>query len=338
VITPRTRRRLGFGALAAGVGALAGYVGQRRMSDRWRADQAGLEAVSLVLDDRLVHRHIPVSDGGSIHVVETGAGPPIVLVHGVTLSVITWARQLNGLSADHRVIAIDQRGHGPSAAGTDGYGLDRLSEDVIEVLGALDVTGAVLVGHSLGGMVTMTAAINSRDRLAAHVTGIALVATSSHPLAGVPVPPSVIGRLSARGERSLARAERRGHPAIRGSSMLTWSMRVAYGSRPDPTAIELGRIMMTAMSPASLGSLLRGIGSFKLKDHLGTIDLPTRVVVGTRDVLTPPRHAKAMAEGIPHAELVVLPGTGHMVMLECPEELNTMLHEFSVVVTKGRPT
>jgi pimeloyl-ACP methyl ester carboxylesterase len=309
VITPRTRRRLGFGALAAGVGALAGYVGQRRMSDRWRADQAGLEAVSLVLDDRLVHRHIPVSDGGSIHVVETGAGPP-----------------------------IDQRGHGPSAAGTDGYGLDRLSEDVIEVLGALDVTGAVLVGHSLGGMVTMTAAINSRDRLAAHVTGIALVATSSHPLAGVPVPPSVIGRLSARGERSLARAERRGHPAIRGSSMLTWSMRVAYGSRPDPTAIELGRIMMTAMSPASLGSLLRGIGSFKLKDHLGTIDLPTRVVVGTRDVLTPPRHAKAMAEGIPHAELVVLPGTGHMVMLECPEELNTMLHEFSVVVTKGRPT
>jgi pimeloyl-ACP methyl ester carboxylesterase len=309
------------------------------MSDRWRADQAALEAVRLVLDDRLVHRHIPVSDGGSIHVVETGSGPPIVLVHGVTLSVITWARQLNGLSADHRVIAIDQRGHGPSAAGTDGYGLDRLSEDVIEVLGALDVTGAVLVGHSLGGMVTMTAAINSRDRLADHVTGLALVATSSHPLAGVPVPPSVIDRLSARGERSLARAERRCHPAIRSASMLTWSMRVAYGSRPDPTAIELGRTMMTAMSPASLGSLLRGIGSFKLKDHLGTIDLPTRVVVGTRDVLTPPRHAKAMmAEGIPHAELVVLPGTGHMVMLECPEELNTMLHEFSVVVTKGRPT
>jgi pimeloyl-ACP methyl ester carboxylesterase len=309
------------------------------MSNRWRADQAALEAVGLVLDDRLVHRHIPVSDGGSIHVVETGAGPPIVLVHGVTLSVITWARQLNGLSADHRVIAIDQRGHGPSAAGTDGYGLDRLSEDVIEVLGALDVTGAVLVGHSLGGMVTMTAAINSRDRLADHVTGLALVATSSHPLAGVPVPPSVIDRLSARGERSLARAERRCHPAIRSASMLTWSMRVAYGSRPDPTAIELGRTMMTAMSPASLGSLLRGIGSFKLKDHLGTIDLPTRVVVGTRDVLTPPRHAKAMmAEGIPHAELVVLPGTGHMVMLECPEELNTMLHEFSVVVTKGRPT
>lgn len=336
--TPRTRRRLGFGALAAGVGALAGYAGQRRMSNRWRADQAGLEAAGLVLDDLLVHRQIPVSDGGSIHVVETGAGPPIVLVHGVTLSVITWARQLNGLSADHRVIAIDQRGHGPSAAGTDGYGLDRLSEDVIEVLGVLEVSGAVLVGHSLGGMVTMTAAINSGDRLSDHVTALALVATSSHPLAGVPVPPFVIDRLGARGERSLARAERRGHPAIRGASMLTWSMRVAYGSCPDPTAVELGRTMMTAMSPASLGSLVRGIGSFKLKDRLETIDIPTRVVVGTRDVLTPPRHAKAMAEGIPHAELVVLPGTGHMVMLECPEELNTMLHDLSVEVTKGRPT
>ena len=338
MIAPRTRRRLEFGALAAGAGALAGYAGQRHLSKRWRADQTAMEAAGLVLDDRLVHHQIPVSDCGSIHVVETGAGPPIVLVHGLTLSVITWARQLNGLSANHRVIAIDQRGHGPSAAGTDGYGLDRLAEDVIEVLEALDVTGAVLVGHSLGGMVTMTAAINSRDRLADHVAGLALVATSSHPLAGVPVPPSVIDRLSARGERSLGRAERRGHPAIRGASMLTWSMRVAYGNRPDPTAIELGRTMMAAMSPASLGSLMRGIGSFKLKDRLGTIDLPTRVVVGTRDVLTPPRHAMAIAEGIPHAELVVLPGTGHMVMLERPEELNTMLHELSVVVTKGRPT
>ncbi|HWE70907.1 MAG TPA: alpha/beta fold hydrolase [Acidimicrobiales bacterium] len=333
----RTRRRLGVGAVVLGAGAAVGYAAQRRLSNRWRTDEAAMEAAGLVLDDQLIHHQIPVSDGGTIHAVEAGVGPPIVLVHGVTLSVITWARQLAGLAADHRVIAIDQRGHGPSTAGTDGYTLDRLAEDVIEVLHELDVEGAVLVGHSLGGMVSMTAAINSPDRLADHVAGLALVATSSHPLANLPIPPAVVDRVGAWNERSLVRAGEHGRRVIPGDSRLTWSMRLAYGVRPDPAAVELGRTMMTAMSPASLGPLVRGIGSLRLREHLSAIDLPTLVVVGTRDLLTPPRHARAIAEGILGAELVVLPGTGHMVMLECPDKLNTLLDEFSAKVTKEVP-
>lgn len=333
----RTRRRLGIGAVVLGAGAAAGYAAQRRLSNRWRTDEAAMEAAGLVLDDQLVHHQIPVSDGGSIHAVEAGAGPPIVLVHGVTLSVITWARQLAGLAADHRVIAIDQRGHGPSTAGSDGYTLDRLAEDVVEVLYELDVEGAVLVGHSLGGMVSMTAAINSPDRLADHVAGLALVATSSHPLANVPIPPAVVDRVGAWNERNLVRAGERGRRLIPGDSRLTWTMRLAYGVRPDPAAVELGRTMMTAMSPASLGPLVRGIGSLRLREHLSAIDLPTLVVVGTRDLLTPPRHARTIADGILGAELVVLPGTGHMVMLERPDELNALLDEFSAKVTRDRP-
>jgi non-heme chloroperoxidase len=332
-----TRRRLAIGALALGVGALAGYVGQRRLSNRWRADEAAMEAAGLVLDDQLLHHQIPVSDGGTIHVVEGGSGPPVVLVHGVTLSVITWARQLAGLSDRHRVIAIDQRGHGPSAAGSDGYTLDRLGEDIVEVLHELDVEAGVLVGHSMGGMATMAAAINSPDRLAEHIGGLVLLDTSSHPLANVPVPPAVVDRFGARNERILARAGERGRPAISGDARLTWSMRMAYGSRPDPAAIELGRTMMAAMSPASLGPLVRAIGSFKLRDRLGAIDLPTRVVVGSRDLLTPPRHARAIADGIPEAQLVVLPGAGHMVMLERPDELNALIDDFSAEVVKDWP-
>jgi pimeloyl-ACP methyl ester carboxylesterase len=333
----RTRRRLGIGALVLGAGVVAGYAAQRRLSGRWRTDQAAMEAAGLVLDDQLVHHQIPVSDGGTIHAVEAGSGPPIVLIHGVTLSVITWARQLAGLADNHRVIAIDQRGHGPSTAGSDGYTLDRLAEDVVEVLYELDVEGAVLVGHSLGGMVTMTAAINSPDRLADHVAGLALVATSAHPLANVPVPPTVVDRLGAWNERSLVRAGERGRPVIPGDSRLTWSMRLAYGARPDPAAVELGRTMMTAMSPASLGPLVRSIGSLKIREHLSAIDLPTLVVVGSRDLLTPPRHARAIAAGIPEAELVELPGTGHMVMLECPDELNSLLDKFSAEVATDLP-
>jgi len=183
----------------------------------------------------------------------------------------------------------------------------------------------------------MAAAINSPDRLAEHIGGLVLVDTSSHPLANVPVPPAVVDRLGARNERILTRAGERGRPVIPGDSRLTWSMRMAYGSRPDPAAIELGRTMMVAMSPASLGPLVRAIGSFKLRDRLGAIDLPTRVVVGSRDLLTPPRHARAIADGIPEAELVVLPGAGHMVMLERPDELNALIDELSAEVVKHWP-
>jgi pimeloyl-ACP methyl ester carboxylesterase len=143
--------------------------------------------------------------------------------------------------------------------------------------------------------------------------------------------------VGAWNERSLVRASEHGRRVIPGDSRLTWSMRLAYGVRPDPAAIELGRTMMTAMSPASLGPLMRGISSLQLREHLSAIDLPTLVVVGSRDLLTPPRHARAIAEGILGAELVVLPGTGHMVMLECPDELNTLLDEFSAKVSKDVP-
>ena len=87
------------------------------MAERLRATADELVEAGLVLSEELVHHDVPVGDGGSIHAAEAGSGPPIVLVHGVTLSVLTWARQFAGLKGSHRVIAIDQRGHGRSVAG-----------------------------------------------------------------------------------------------------------------------------------------------------------------------------------------------------------------------------
>lgn len=326
---------LGLGAVV-GVGAVAGYAAQRRLARRWRVEKAVVAGAGLVLGDDLTHHDIPVSDGGSIHVVETGdMGPPVVLLHGVTLSVLTWARQIASLSDAHRVVAIDQRGHGRSVAGQDGYEFDRLADDVVEVLEALDVRGAVLVGHSMGGMVALTAASAMSDRLSRHVAGLVLVATSAGPLTGVLLPTVVTSGVVALAERRLTGLDRRGRSIVPGQSMMAWTTRAAFGTRPDPADLELTRGMITATSPATLGGLFASFAGYDVRGRLGEIGLPTRVVVGTRDLLTPAFHARRIARGIRHATLDVLDGCGHMVMLERPDALTAVVRECSAAVTAG---
>jgi pimeloyl-ACP methyl ester carboxylesterase len=94
--------------------------------------------------------------------------------------------------------------------------------------------------------------------------------------------------------------------------------------------------MISSMSPLAIAGLLGPLLAFDRHRELGRITVPTRVVVGSRDLLTPPRLARVMAVGIPDATLTVYPGCGHMVMLERPQELNALLASFSATVTSAR--
>lgn len=330
-----SRRVLAVGAAATALAAGGAYAAQRQWTRRWRSDDDALARAGLRMVDELVHHDVATGDGGVIHAVELGEGPPIVLVHGVTLSDAVWVRQFTALTGGHRVIAIDQRGHGPSVAGDDGYTFDRLAQDTLDVLDGLKVRNAVLVGHSMGGMVSLTAALADPDRMAEHVAALVLVATTAGPVTGVPLWPMVAGRMTALTGRTLASAERRGRGLFPGEDLASWSTRMAFGSRPSPLDLELTRSLISAMSPGAMADLLVSLVGFDVRARLGEIRLPTRIVVGSRDLLLPPFHARRMAAGIPHAVLEVLPGCGHMVMLERPDELNEMLHELSMSLQPG---
>ena len=136
--------------------------------------------------------------------------------------------------------------------------------------------------------------------------------------------------------RSLRRADRRGPGIFPTEDLGTWATRLAFGARPVPADVELTRSMISAMSPAALSELVMALLDFDVHDRIHDIALPTRVVVGTRDVLTPPRMARVMATRIPGAELTVWPGCGHMVMLERPTELCELLDRFSAEVAGVR--
>jgi non-heme chloroperoxidase len=336
---PRPSRRVvAVGAAATAVAAGAAFAAQRHWTRRWRATDEALADAGLRMVDDLVHHDVPTSDGGVIHAVELGAGPPIVLVHGVTLSDAVWVRQFTALADRHRVIAIDQRGHGPSVAGTDGYTFDRLAQDTLDVLDGLKVADAVLVGHSMGGMVSLTAVLADPDRMAEHVAALVLVGTTAGPVTGVPLWPVVTDRMTSLTGRSLVSAERRGRGLFPGEDLSSWSTRLAFGSKPTPLDLELTRSLISAMSPSAMADLLVSLVGFDVRARLGEITLPTWIVVGSRDLLLPPFHARRMAAAIPGAVLEVLPGCGHMVMLERPDELNGLLHELSVSVQPATGT
>lgn len=303
-------------AIGAGVATAAGmaYVLERSGARRFRATDEALAKAGRTLPGDLRHHFVPMSDGGRVHAVEHGEGPAVVLVHGITLGVATWAPQLRSLPG--RVIAVSQRGHGQSRAGSEGYSFDRLGADLLEVLEALEVRGAVVVGHSMGGMVVQRLAAERPEDLARHGDRLVLVATSAGSTAAARA-----GAVATVGMvRFLAGAERRGQgPLPRGANV--WAARAAFGASPSPADVALVSGMLDAMAPSALAGLVPHLLAFNVREQLGSVAFPVHVMVGTRDLLTPPRTARAIAARVPGSALTVLRGCGHMVMLERPEEL-----------------
>jgi pimeloyl-ACP methyl ester carboxylesterase len=324
----RWRRNIAVAGAATAVGA-AGYALQRAAVRRWQVDAETLEAAGRSMPGDVRHHFVAVDDGGRIHVVERGTGPPVVLVHGVTLGVATWIPQLHQLARHHRVLAVGQRGHGQSVAGAGGYSLERLAADLAQVLVTLEVTGAVVVGHSMGGMVTQLLVLEDPGGSAGRVAGLVLVATTAGPLVPTALGSAVASALAAGAGRGLARSGRRGRGLFPRDDLGAWLTRTSFGTHPAPADIELARSMVAAMSPSAMAGLLGPLLAFDVHRAIRAIDRPTRVVVGSRDVLTPPRMARAMAERIPGATLTVFEGCGHMVMLERSEELDDLITRFA---------
>ena len=292
-----------------------------------------LDDALFTMPDDVVHHHLPTPDGGVVHAVERGAGRPIVLLHGITLRHDVWAPQFHQLADRYRVIAVDLRGHGASIAGTDGFGLGRLDDDLATLLVGLDLHDAVVVGHSMGGMTAMQFCGQHPDVLAERVAGLVFVATRAHQV----VPPGI-----DRGARALVA---RGQGLIEDGGTLparaavTGRMaRLAFGERPHPRAVEVVAEMGGSIEPESLVLSVAGLIQHDARVALRATSTPSLVVVGTRDILTPVPAGRHLAHLLPAAELVVLPKAGHQLMQERPGELAELLDAFVARIEGAAPT
>lgn len=249
---------------------------------------------------------------------DTGAGSPVaLLVHGFPLNRSMWDPQIGSLrAAGLRVIAPDLRGFGASEAGPPGpLTMEQHADDLAALLSALGVVEPVLfVGLSMGGYV----AFAFWRRHAAHVRALCLLDTRASP-------DSVTG--VADRHRIAAEAEALGGPQPAIDSMLPrmFSPHLRAGSRVE----HLVRGMMSASSARAVADGARGLAlrpsSFSV---LETITVPTLVVVGEYDALTPPSDSEELAKGIRGAKLVRIDEAGHMSNMENPEAVNEALLTF----------
>lgn len=313
--------------MAAGALAWAGWAVERSAAARLRADEAELVEAGLSLPAEAQHSFVTTSDGGRLHVVEVGEGPPVVLVHGITLSSAIWAPMLRRLATTNRVLAVDLRGHGASVAGDGGMGFERQADDLLEVLAELDVADAVLVGHSMGGMISQV--LLGRPGRPAPVASFVALSTTAGPLSTSRAGRRMASSVTAVARRTLHRRIHHGSSIFPGEDAATWLTRLSFGARPEAPAVELARAQTQSLSPTILAELLGPLLHFDGTAACGRITTPTTVVVGSRDLLTPPRLARRLATAIPESELVRISTVGHMIMLEDPEALADLVEAAS---------
>lgn len=229
-----------------------------------------------------------------------GKGSPLVLMHGYPLDHSIWRDAATLLESDFDLILPDLRGFGESSTVAAPYTMTDMARDIASLLDALGVGQAALAGHSMGGYVSLAFAKAFPNR----VKGLALVASQ----AAADPPDRKEGRyktaadVSAKGAQLVADAM---------TEKLSANTRVRGVARP---LIEKQKI------PGLIGALKAMAEREDLTSLLASFDLPLILIHGDADELIPAERARELKALIPSAWLRILPGAGHMPMMEMPED------------------
>jgi pimeloyl-ACP methyl ester carboxylesterase len=287
---------------------------------------------------------VPSDDGTEIAVEILGdghPGPTVVFTHGWTFSSRSWHYQ-RMLAERWRLVLMDHRDHGESGSGPrENRTVDQIGRDLAAVL---DATCAgrevVLVGHSMGGMTIMSLAAQQPERFGAQVKGVALVDTSGRRepdetfgLRGPLAKPFLAQWKSALAlmvsDPDKAERARRSGSAV----SVAISRFLNLGRRSDKRLARFTEAMSAATKAQVVGDFWLTLDTHDKLDALKVLaDIPTLVIVGDRDRLTPPKNARAIAAAVPGSQLLELHGAGHCTMLEQPAAVNGALFD---LVTKA---
>lgn len=229
--------------------------------------------------------------------------PPLLLIHGAGGHHLYWPPQIRRIS-HHRIFAMDLPGHGQS----DGIGRDRIEdyvEDVVAFMGAVGLNSAVWIGHSMGGAIALCAALHQPGR----VLGLGLVGSGAR----LRVDPDLLSHASR--EATFAAA-------------LKLIGERSFSDRSDARLRQLAIQRMSQMRSTVLHGDLVACNAFDVTSRLGELDVPSLIVCGAEDRMTPPRYSEFLHSAMPGSELLMIRDAGHMVMLEKPEETAGALGRF----------
>ncbi|MBI4260467.1 MAG: alpha/beta hydrolase [Actinobacteria bacterium] len=335
----RRRAALWTAGVAAGLaaGGLAARGAVRRQRGRIDRDRLA-ELATLPPEDV---GPVTAPDGTRIAVRAAGdpGAPTLVFAHGFSLDMTTWHHQWTALSDRFRCVLYDHRGHGGSDRSPAGdYSLEAMAGDLRAVLDAAVGEGpCLLVGHSMGGMTLVALAELHPEEFGGRVAGVVLADTSAGELVR-----GALGAVGARVEALLRpgirtvlsvrhRAERMKRLFETRGADVAWAITrlTNFGPGADPALVEYVSSLGTQAPVEVWTDALVSLVEMDLGHALEHVRVPALVVVGSVDRLTPHASARAMAEALPDARLIVIEGSGHLPMLERPDELNRILEGFA---------
>jgi 3-oxoadipate enol-lactonase len=262
------------------------------------------------------------SDGIRLHYEAWGrrSAPGVLMIQGLGADKHGWDMQRFLLSMRYHVIALDNRGSGRSDKPFSAYSLEQMADDAIAVLDRLGVERAHVVGASMGGAIAMLLALRHPER----VDSLVLVCTAGR---------HHVWRRELL-ESWAATATERGMGAM-ASEAARWVIGPRSFRRLWPVFGWLGPFGLgrpTHAFAAQVHAILAHVDT--TPEQLGEITAPALVVVGNQDILTPRGDSEELAERLPNAELVVISGAAHGLMVEHASTFNMVLFEFLDRITR----
>ncbi len=244
-----------------------------------------------------------------MHVLESGSGDPIILVHGLSGNYTRWGVVGERLSARHRVINYDIRGHGLTEKGPGlDCGFDAHVEDLAGLMEHAGIERAVVVGQSLGGMIVQHFALAYPEK----VSKLVLVVTTACVMRG---------RVKPRFMRTATKIL----PYVPG--ILSKSVRKKSAHLPDELFPERAQPELD-FHPACVGRCIQAIVGMDIRERVRGLEMPVLVVASKQDALVDPAQERELAELIPGAKLVEIDSPSHFVSLQRPDELTAAISAF----------
>ena len=252
--------------------------------------------------------------GTQVQYEVSGTGPAVVLLHAFPLNLRMWDAQARALEPTHQVVRFDARGFGGTPPGDGLLTMERIADDAVALLDHLGISQAVFCGLSMGGYAAFAVARRHPSRL----KGLVLADTRTAP-----------DSADARRSRSTqAETVRKEGPA----GIVDGFLQKAVGdtTRKDrPEVVARVREMILAAPPRGIVDALAGLAArADSGPTLREIAVPTLVVCGAEDALTPVADSEAIHHGIPGSRLDLIPRAGHLSAIEDPPAFNRALLEF----------
>jgi len=252
--------------------------------------------------------------GGDIAYDTRGAGPALLFLHAFPLGLGMWEPQASAFASSHQVIRFDARGFGGSPPGDGLLTMERIADDAVGLLDHLDVSRAIVCGLSMGGYAAFALVRRHADRLKALVLADTRAGADSD---------------AARAARAAQadKVRKEGSASIADAVLPKLVGETTHAQRPELVA----RLKETiaANPPRGIADALAGLAArADSTSTLREVRVPTLVVCGAEDVLTPVSESEALVRGIAGSQIQIIPGAGHLSSLENPEQFNLSLRKF----------